>query len=162
AKVKADLAGLTIVAYNEEHEVAKFDLTLIVEEGPQGLRGGIEYRTDLFASETIERMIGHLKVLLGGLVAEPEQAVARLPLLTEAERYELTRLYNDTAVAYPSDQCIHELFSAQAERTPDAVAVVYEEEQVSYGELHRRSNQLGHYLREMGVGAEQVVGLCMR
>src|SRR5438128_1176131 len=156
------LTGLELSGLNREEGYVKFDLNIVLQEHKTGLTGLIKYSTDLFAQETIERMTGHLKVLLAALVVDPEQAVSTLPLLTEAERYELTRLYNDTAVAYPSDQCIHELFTAQAQRTPDAVAVVDEEAQVSYGELDRRSNQLGHYLREMGVGAEQVVGLCMR
>ena len=110
---------------------------------------------------TIERLAGHLKTLLEGIVADPDARIGELPLLSEAERHRVLVEWNDTAREYPRDKCLHELFAEQAARVPDAVALVYEESELSYGELEQRSNQLAHYLRGLGVGPEVIVGLCV-
>ena len=94
-------------------------------------------------------MIGHLRTLLEGIVADPSQPYLDLPLLTEAERHQLLVEWNDTETDYPKDSCIHELFEAQAERTPEAIAVEFEGKQLTYRELNRRANQLAHYLRRI-------------
>jgi len=138
---------------------AKFDLTLNVMESHGQLVGVIEYKTDLFEAARMERMSGHLQNLLAGVVAHPAQRLRELPMLSEGERQQLME-WNETAVAYP-EQSIAQLFEEQVAQSPEAVAVVYGGEQVSYGELNRRGNQLGHYLRELGVGAEVRVGICM-
>lgn len=141
-------------------ETAKFDLALELQERPEGLVGRFEYSTDLFDADTIERMVGHFQTLLEGIVANPEQKIAQLPLLTQFERQQLAG-WNDTETDYPKDACIHELFEEQVELTPDAIALVFEEQQLTYKELNLRANQLAHHLRNLGVGAEVLVGICV-
>src|SRR5262245_6008160 len=140
---------------------SKFDLTLSLSECEQTLVGFIEYSTDLFEQSTIERMIGHFKTLLEGVIADPDQLITNLPLLTEAEKRQLHVDWNDTAADYPTDSCVHELFEAQVERTPKAIAVQFEGKQLIYWELNSRVNQLAHYLRGLGVGPETLVGICV-
>ena len=106
-------------------------------------------------------MLGHFQTLLEGIVAHPEHRLTDLPLLTEAERHQILVEWNDTTADYPQDTCLHELFEAWAEQTPDAVAVVCNAQQLTYSALNRRANQLAHYLRALGVGPEVCVGLCM-
>ena len=156
-----DLPGLRLSQVGSEQVATKRDLSLLVHETPSGLQGSVEYATDLFDRGTIERLVGHFETLLAGIVASPGGRLSELPLLGEAERHRLLVEWNDTAAEYPHDKCLHELFGAQAERTPDAVAVVFEDQQLTYGELERRANQLAHHLRGLGVGPEVVVGLCI-
>ena len=141
-------------------ETAKFDLVLELQERPEGLVGRFEYSTDLFNADTIERMVGHFQTLLEGIVANPEQKIAQLPLLTEFERQQLAG-WNNTETDYPKDACIHQLFEQQVELAPDAIALVFEEQQLTYKELNQRANQLAHHLRNLGVGAEVLVGICV-
>jgi amino acid adenylation domain-containing protein len=156
-----ELSGLTLTPLVAESSVAKFDLTLLMMETEQGLAGTIEYSTDLFEAETIRRMIGHYRTLLQNIVAQTSLPLSDIPLLTVEEEHQLLYVWNQTAADYPSDKCLHELFEEQVERTPDAVAVVSEDEQVSYRELNRRANRLAHYLRSLGVGADHLVGICV-
>ncbi|MEH1767283.1 MAG: amino acid adenylation domain-containing protein [Nostoc sp.] len=155
-----ELPGLSLSLLASESGSTKFDLTLLMTETAQGLVGSLEYSTDLFESSTIIRMARHLQTLLFGIVANPQQRLSELPLLTEAEKALLVK-WNDTQAEYPKDQCIHQLFEAQVERTPDAVAVVFEDEQLTYCELNARANQLAHYLRSLGVKPEVLVGICV-
>jgi amino acid adenylation domain-containing protein len=106
-------------------------------------------------------MLGHFQTLLEGIVANPEQRLSDLPLLTQPERQQLLVEWNDTQVAYPKDVCIHQLFEAQVEQTPEAVAVVFEDQQLTYGELNRRANQVAHHLRSLDVGPNSLVGICV-
>ena len=122
------------------------------------LRVSLNYNTDLFDAATIERMVGHFQILLEGIVANPDQPISDLPLLTEAEKHQLLVEWNDTKTDYPKDKCIHQLFEEQVEKSPDAIAVVFEDQQVTYRELNIRANQLAHYLRQHGVGPEVLVG----
>jgi amino acid adenylation domain-containing protein/non-ribosomal peptide synthase protein (TIGR01720 family) len=156
----APLSSLAPRPLETDSGISNFDLTLAIEEGPHGLRGALEYSSDLFDRATIERMIRHLQTLLEGIVADPDQPVDRLPLLSEAERRQLLVAWNDTASAEQESRCIHELFEQQAARTPDATAVIYAGQRLSYAELDARANQLAHYLRRLGVGPERPVGLC--
>jgi amino acid adenylation domain-containing protein len=119
----------------------------------------IIYDRRRFDDDTIARMLGHLQTLLEGIVANPDRQLADLPLLTEAERRQIVVDWNDTQRDYPKDKCLHELFEQQVKRTPDAVAAVFEEQQLTYRELNRRSNQLAHFLKNSGVGPETLVGL---
>jgi amino acid adenylation domain-containing protein len=137
---------------------AKFDLTLSMAETSHGLAGALEYNTDLFDEDTMARMAGHLITLLEGAAADPSRPISRLPLLTEQEHRQLLE-WNDTKAPFPEDRCIHELFEAQVERTPEATAVVFEDQALTYAELDRRANQVAHYLRALGVGPEARVGL---
>ena len=140
---------------------SKFDLTLSLGEREQMLVGFIEYRTDLFERRTIERMIGHFQTLLEGIIADPDQPISTLPLLTDAERHQLLVEWNSTGVNFPEACCLHKLFEAQVERTPDAVAVVFENQGLTYEQLNARANQLAHYLKRRGVGPESLVGICL-
>ena len=121
----------------------------------------IKYNPSRFDVITIERMLRHFKTLLEGMIANPKRRLLDLPLLTETDRSQLLVEWNDTQATYPQDQCIHQLFEAQAGRTPDALAVVFEDKQITYRELNSKSNQWAHYLRMHGVGSEQMVGICM-
>ena len=155
------LPGLTATPVKVDTATALFDLTLFVEEHARGLRLVLEYNTGLFDAETIARMMGHLQTLLEGIVANSDRRLSDLPLLTEDERHQLFVEWNDTATEYPQDQCIHQLFEAQVERTPGAVAVVYGDEHLTYRELHERANQLAHHLQELGIGPEVLVSICV-
>jgi len=155
------LQGLNANELLLERANALFDITLSMEQHPEGLRGYWEYNTDLFDAATIERMMGHFQTLLGAIAANPEGRVGELRLLTAAERHQLLVEWNDTFAEYPQDKCIHQLFEEQVERTPDAVAVVFEEERLTYRELNAKANQLAHYLQSLGVGPEVLVGICV-
>ncbi|WP_427156903.1 amino acid adenylation domain-containing protein [Aliinostoc sp. HNIBRCY26] len=154
-----ELSGLNLSLLENDNGTAKFDLTLFMEETAAGIVGTFEYSTDLFEADTIQRMAQHLQILLAGIVSDPQQQIWELPLLSEAEKTLLAK-WNDTQVAYPHE-CIHELFAAQVERTPDAVAVVCGAEKLTYKELNQRANQLAHYLQKLGVGKEVLVGICV-
>ncbi len=156
-----ELPGLTLTPVESDINSAKFDLTLEITETESGLVGNLEYNTDLFKETSIQRMAAHLQTLLSGVVANPQQRLSQLPLLTEIEKHQLLVEWNNTAVEYRQQQCIHQLFEAQVERTPDAVAVVFESEQLTYRELNIRANQLAHYLQQLGVKPEVLVGICV-
>jgi len=130
-------------------------------EQPEGLRGYLEYSTDLFEKSTITRMIAHLERLLQEIVENPDRPVTDLPLLPEQEEKLMLQDWNETAVSFPDDTCIHELFEQQARHRPDAVALTYRGNSVTYDELNARSNQLAHYLSEIGIGVGDLVGIAM-
>ncbi len=136
-----------------------YPLTLCVAERTDGLSASLLYNADLFEEATIIRALGHFQTLLEGMATDPEQSLAKLPLLTEAEQHQLLIEWNNTRTDYPQGLCIHRLFEAQVERTPDAIAVAFEEERLTYRELNRRANQLAHHLRSLGVGPEVLVGI---
>ncbi|GAB1539814.1 hypothetical protein NUACC21_24810 [Scytonema sp. NUACC21] len=154
-----ELQGLTLTSLESNSDTAKFDLTLYMQETASGIIGTLEYNVDLFEAQTIKRMAGHLQTLLAEIVAHPQQPLSELSLLTQAEKNLLVE-WNDTQADYPQ-LCIHELFEAQVERTPEAVAVLFEEEKLTYRELNERANQLAHYLRYLGVKPETLVGICV-
>ncbi len=156
-----DFPGLAVTPLRVDHGTSKYDLTLMVEETETGLVADFEYNGDLFDAATITRMTGHFQTLLRAIVCDPEQPISALPLLTETERYQLLVEWNDTALAYPQDRCIHQLIEAQVERTPDKTAIVFEQESLTYRELNQRANQLAHYLRSQGVGPDSLVGICV-
>ncbi|MEB3279243.1 MAG: amino acid adenylation domain-containing protein [Lyngbya sp.] len=159
---QVELTGLTITDLPIESTTAKFDLTLGMQNTADGLAGVFEYNTDLFDRGTIERMSGHLVTLLEGIVANPQERVSQLPILTEIEREQLLVDWNDTQVDYPQDQCIHQLFEEQVERNPNAVAVVFENEKLTYSELNSRANQLAHYLLEnYRIQPDNLIGICV-
>ena len=140
---------------------SKFDLTLALEEIPGGLAVRLTYCTDLFTEDRMHRLLGHYQRLLEGIVADPEQRVGELPLLTTAERHQLLVEWNATTTNYPPDICLHTLVEQQARRTPAAVAVICGEQQLTYGELDRRANQLAQHLIAHGVKPESFVGICL-
>ncbi|MEG5160088.1 amino acid adenylation domain-containing protein [Microcoleus sp. AT3-A2] len=155
------IAGLNLTLLDVENQTAKVDLTLHLEEQQEEISGQFEYSTDLFDAATINRMAGHFLRLLEGIAANPDRRIEELPLLGEKERHQLLVEWNDTRVDYSSDRCIHQLFEAQVERTPDAIAVVFEDEKLTYRELNERANQLAHYLQQFGVKPEVLVGICV-
>jgi amino acid adenylation domain-containing protein/non-ribosomal peptide synthase protein (TIGR01720 family) len=156
-----ELPSLTLSSLEIESGTAKFDLTLSMEDTEQGLVGSLEYNTDLFDAASISRMLGHFQTLLEGIVDNPDLHLSDLPLLTQPERQQLLVEWNDTQVNYPKDVCIHQLFEAQVDRTPEAVAVVFEDQQLTYGELNSCANQVAHHLRFLGVSPDDLVGICV-
>ena len=159
--VKFELPELTITPFETATTKALFDLRLDMTETDFGLEGFWEYNTDLFESSTIERMSRHFQTLLEAIAANPQQRVWELPLLRKAERHQLLVEWNDTQIDYARDKCIHQIFEAQVAKTPDAIAVVFEDRQLTYNELNRRANQLAHYLTSLGVKPETLVGICV-
>jgi amino acid adenylation domain-containing protein len=157
--MRMELAGLALESVNVEQRMAPFDLTLMMAEADEGLAASMTYNTDLFDAATIQRMLGHYRTLLEQVVADPDQRVSAMSLLTDTERRQMLADWNDTTANYPRDRCVHELFEAQVERTPENDAVIFEDERLTYRELNRRANQLSHYLRRIGVGPETVVGI---
>lgn len=155
-------SGWTLTHMDIKTDTSKFDLSLILEDRPEGLVGYFEYSTDLFDATTIERMEGHLRTILEGIVAAPDKQLAELPLLTDAERQLMLIEWNNTSQDFPMHQCLHQLFESQVERTPDAVAVTCEERQLTYRELNSKANQLAHHLHSLGVMPGTLVGICMR
>jgi len=155
------MTDLQLQSMPNERSTSRFDLTLFLTAGSGGLKAVLEYNGDLFEAATIRRLLGHFEVLLSGIVADPGQRLSDLPLLTEAERQQLLVEWNDTKRDYPKDQCVHELFEAQVERSPEAVAIAFEDQQLTYRQLNQRANQMAHYLRGVGVGLEVLVGVMM-
>jgi len=136
-------------------------VTFALSETGESLSGLLEYNTDLFEAATVVRLLGHFESLVRGIGADPEQRLSELPLLSAAERQQLLVAWNETTAPYAYEQSVTELFEAQVARTPEAVAVVFGEQQLTYAELNERANQLGHHLRGLGVGPETLVGLCV-
>ena len=155
------IPGLSVEPIEMESTRSPFELSLFLREREGKFIGFFEYSTDIFERATIERMAGHFQTLLESIVADPGQCIATMPMLTEAERHQLLVEWNDTAAHYPKDKCIHQLFEAQVERTPDAIALECDGKQIPYRELNRRANQLAHRLISLGVGREKLVGICV-
>src|SRR5258708_30109683 len=137
----------------------KLRLTVVRREGALELEFG--YDASRLGRSSVERIAGYYQNLLTAALANPETAVAKLPLLSENERRQLVVAWNQTAAAYPAEQCLHELFEQQATRTPERVAVRCGEWAFTYRELNERANQLAHYLRQQGVGPDRPVGICL-
>ncbi|MBD0328279.1 MAG: AMP-binding protein, partial [Pyrinomonadaceae bacterium] len=156
-----ELPGLTLKPWGVGNVTAKRDLTLTMMESEQELLAWWEYNSDLFDENTIVRMAGHFENLLLAIVANPEQRITQLPLLSEPERQQLLVEWNQTQSDYPANKCIHQLFEEQVTKKPDDVAVVYEENSLTYSELNARANQLADYLRSVGVKPEILVGICV-
>ena len=156
-----ELPGLTLSPVEGNSETAHFDLTLQIVDAEPGLTATLVYNTDLFEAATIARMLHTFQTVLGAVVADPALRLSDLPLLTKAERQQLVLEWNGTKTDPPQDSGIHQLFEAQVARAPDAIAVVFAGEQLTYAELNRRSNQLAHHLRTLGVGPEVPVGICL-
>ncbi|MCI5131583.1 MAG: amino acid adenylation domain-containing protein, partial [Candidatus Electrothrix sp. EH2] len=158
--VSLELPGLDIRPLHSEYPIAKFDLTLNLIEQEGKFECVWEYATDLFEAETIRRMAEHFEVLLDAIIAQPEQPVRQLSMLTEQEIRQI-QTWNDTATDFPKNQTIVDLFEEQVEKTPENIAVVFEEQELTYRVLNRRANQVAHYLRTLDVGPEVLVGICV-
>ncbi|MHC5820978.1 MAG: amino acid adenylation domain-containing protein, partial [Nostoc sp.] len=186
-----EMPNLTVSQFQVENETAQFDLSLSVEITEPGMIMSFEYNTDLFNGATIAQMLEHFQNLLFGIVANPQARLSDLPLLTEAQQHQLLVEFNNQSKIMPRargdfetfmavgleensatqwlqnpkskiEQCIHQLFEAQVERTPDAIAVIFQNQQhLTYQELNQRANQLAHHLQKLGVRPEVLVGICV-
>ncbi|WP_198299656.1 non-ribosomal peptide synthetase [Tumebacillus avium] len=156
---RAELPGLELAPLLVEETFAKFDLTLSMGESEGTLTGTLEYATALYDRETMRRLIGHFETLLQAVIEHPEQKVTELPLLTWPERDLLLNGWNNTRTDYPQELCIHQLFEQQAAETPDAVALTFQGEHMTYRELDEQANSLARYLQQNGVAPHDRVGL---
>jgi amino acid adenylation domain-containing protein len=154
------LEGLQTEVIQVERHSAKFDLLMEITESKEGFTGTLEYSTDLFDEETIKKMVKHFLNLLEGITKNADESVARLPMLTEEELQQQVQQWNETDVAYPTIS-VHEGFEAWASRYPNKIALVYDRDTVSYGELNRQANQLAHRLQSLGVSEDTLVGICL-
>ncbi len=155
-----ELPGLALRLLDVEHRTTHFDLSLSLSEAGGGIVGTLEYSTDLFDAATIGRMIGHFETLLAAIAVDHALPVSALPLLTEAERQQL-QSWNATTVAYPPDLLLHQLVAAQVARTPDAIALAFEDQQLTYAALDARANQLARHLQSLGVGPDALVAVAL-
>ena len=156
-----EMSNLTLTTVEVDSKISKFDLTLIVNETDQSFRVLFEYNTGLFNQDTIIRMLGHFKTLLESIADDPDNSISTLPILTKVEQDQMLFEWNSTKTDFLHNKCIHQLFEMQVEKSPDTVAVVYEDDQLTYRELNEQSNQLAHYLRKQGVGPDVLVGICI-
>jgi amino acid adenylation domain-containing protein len=155
----AEFHDLEFACEQNAKRALHFDLFFNFVEGARGLCVECNYNTDLFDAATIERWLRHYQTLLEGIAVNPTETLGQLPILTEAERKELTIGWNQTGVEFPKGQTLHEWFERQVEKTPDACAVTFEGTHLTYGELNRRANHVAHHLRALGVGPDVLVGL---
>jgi len=156
-----ELSGLTLVEEAVPLHTAQFDLLLSLHERGEDICGNLNYARDLFDGTTIERWVTYLKAVLRQMVEDPSIKISALQLVSEGERHQLIKAFNATQARYPNDKLIHELFEEQVYRTPDAVAVFYEEQPLTYAELNRKANKVARYLRSEGIGPDQLVGISM-
>jgi len=143
-----------------EINTAKFDLALDIWEYADGLWGHFEYSTDLFEEKTIVQLEGHFRSLLEAIVTDPDKRLSELPFLSADERHQILVDWNDTRIEYSGELSLQHLFEAQVQRSPDAIAVSFLQEELTYDELNRKANQLAHHLRASGIGPESIVGIC--
>ncbi|MDO9140569.1 MAG: amino acid adenylation domain-containing protein, partial [Methylobacter sp.] len=155
------LPGLCLSPVTRPSTTTQFDLTLSLTEADDVIVASLDYAIDLFDAATVERWAGHLQELLNGMVADDQQRVSQLPILTQAEIGHIVIDWNDTEADYDQNNNLHQLFEQQAEKTPDAVAVVFEGLSLSYAEVNAKSNRLAHYLRAKGAGPAVLIGLCV-
>jgi amino acid adenylation domain-containing protein len=156
-----ELAHLTMTKIEVETTTAKFDLSLVIDDKPEGLKCEFNYSTDVFDESAIRRMGQHYEMLLRAIISDPQQPISCVQMLTQAEKDQVLVEWNNTKKDYPQDRHIHEFFESQVERTPDSVAVTFEGQKLTYSELNARANQLAHFLQSLGVGPEGIVGICV-
>ena len=157
-----NLAGITASDLDISAGILRpFDLHLYIIEEETHLRAFASYNKSWFETETIKRLINHFSNILKAMAVDQDQCISALPMLNKQEKHQLLVGWNGTQVAYPKDKCIHQLFEEQVERMPEAVAVVFEDQQLTYRELNHRANQLAHHLLALGVGPDVLVGICV-
>jgi amino acid adenylation domain-containing protein len=154
-----ELPGLTLSPVEVDSGTTHFDLTLHIADTGDDLVVTFAYATDLFDATSIDRMLRHYATLLEAVCASPDRCLSELPILSETERQQLVSEWNDTGTVGQNTLCIHQLFEAQVERTPDAIAIAFEDEHLTYEQLNRKANQVAHCLRAFGVHAEVPVGV---
>ncbi|WP_017654190.1 non-ribosomal peptide synthetase [Fortiea contorta] len=155
------LPDLCLKLLKIENRTAKFDLTLSIQETETELLGEWEFNTDLFDTATITRIARNYQTLLENIIANPQQPINELSILTPKEQHQLLVEWNNTQTEYPQDKCIHQLIEEWAEKTPDAIAVVFENQQLTYRQLNERANQLANHLQNLGVKPNTLVGICV-
>jgi amino acid adenylation domain-containing protein len=160
-KTVHNLPGLTLRYRLGATKTSKFDMGLVLEESPNSFVASVEYSTDLFDADRIARMVTHLKTLLENVLANPDQRIGYVSLLSKEEQQQLFFEWNDTTTPYPDELCMHQLFEAQVARTPERFALSFEGERLTYRQLNARANQLAHFLRSLGVGPEVMVGISL-
>ncbi|MFB6366761.1 amino acid adenylation domain-containing protein [Paenibacillus elgii] len=157
-----ELGDLAVHSIEVNSKTSRYDLTLFLKETAAGhLSGTFEFNTRLFRKETIERMLGSFTALLDAILNQPEQLVAKLPLLSLEEQRRMLFAWNDTFADFPSELCLHDLFERQVRETPKLIAAVYQGKEMTYEELEKRSNQLAHHLLLHNLGEKNVVGVCV-
>jgi amino acid adenylation domain-containing protein/non-ribosomal peptide synthase protein (TIGR01720 family) len=157
-----ELGGLRLMKDGDgEAQTSRFDLTVAITDAGDDLIGMVEYSSDLFKEGTIERLTGHYVNALKWIAEDVERPISELSLLSEEELEQILVEWNETARPYPNDRCVHELFDEQVENAPEAVALIYQDQRLTYAELDARSSQLARYLRRFGVGPETLVGVCV-
>ncbi|CAK0449380.1 non-ribosomal peptide synthetase [Burkholderia pseudomallei] len=155
------IPGLTIRAVETPLQTAQFELTLSLREAGDDIVGHLNYASALFDESTVRRYVTYWRRLLEGMTAgAADQTIVGLPLLDEAERKQVVYAWNATERDYPIEQCIHQLFEAQVDRKPEAIALTFDGQRLGYAELNARANRLAHYLQERGVGPDRLVALC--
>lgn len=158
---KLDIPGLETGFMEINRGVSQFDLTLMVSRLDGQCYATVEYNEDLFAAETIARMFRSFQLILERVIDQPDCPIAQLPLLAQAEEHHMIHVLNQTQLDFPQDKCVHQLFEAQVERTPEALAVTFEDKSLTYHELNRRANGLAKNLQDLGVGPAVQVGILM-
>ena len=156
------LGPLTLESVRIDQAISQFDLSLLVAPIKDELSVALQYNTSLFEPSTIEKMLGHFRVLVDEITARPEQKILDLPMLTQREQQQLLVEFNDTQSDYTRGDSVHQLFEAQVEKTPHATALVYDGGAVNYEELNRKANRLAHHLRALGVGPESRVAILLQ
>ena len=155
------LPGVDVRSIEVGYDIVRFDAELSLSEAGSEIAGTLSYATALFDRPTMERHLGYLRTMLEALVADPAQSVTEIDLISAPERLLLLETWNATEAEYPSQWCIHELFEQQVERTPQATALVFGQETLTYAGLNQHANRLAHYLRELGVKPDQCVAICV-
>ncbi len=155
------MSGIHIEPFSFKSTISKFDLRFEFFETKNGIEGIFEYNTDLFLQSTIERMINHFYILVNSLLENPQLQIKEIEILTPEEKHQLLVEWNDTSVEYLKDKTIIDLFEQQVEKTPNTMAVVFEQEKLTYQELNEKANQLGHFLQKKGVKPEALVAICL-
>ncbi len=156
-----NLKDLTFRPLAVESGISKFDISILLNNTAQGLTGWWEYNADLFNVTTIERIANNFETLLKSIVTDSHQLVTHLPLLSETEQQWLLVEQNRTHVSLLQEKYIHQKFEETVKRSPENIAVIFQEQQLTYQELNKRANQLAHYLQKLGVGADVLVGICI-
>jgi aspartate racemase len=160
-RAAAELHHLNVRRISTEVRTAKFDLTLLLSDTANGLTGWFEYNADLFESATVERLRHHFEHLLASAAATPDTSIAALPLLAAQEQQQILLDWNNTSSPYPREKCIQELFEEQVRRSPNAIALIFNDQRFTYDTLNKRANQLAQRLRKQGVGPEVIVGVAL-
>jgi amino acid adenylation domain-containing protein len=161
AGASINIGGFKLESLALDRRSSQFDLFLMMAESDDGISASMQYNVDLFDAASIERMATHYTAMLEAAAADPRRPISELQMLSQTELHQLLVEWNDTGREYSPDLCIHHLFEAQAERTPEAIALAFENERITYKELNARANQLAHYLKSLSVGPETPVGICL-